>query len=99
VDLADFWPPEIIKTEMEKAGFSAVAIELQRLRFAQDLRAWFDEVSRRYSCSQLTAISDATYEAGVNRLVEELAERDRPLLRENHLCLVTIRGVRCRGAS
>jgi SAM-dependent methyltransferase len=94
VDLADFWPPEIVKAEMEKAGFGAVAIEFGHLRFAQDLRAWFDEVTRRHSCSQLTAIPDAAYEAGVHRLVAALAAGDGPILHENHLCLVTIRGTR-----
>jgi SAM-dependent methyltransferase len=97
-DLVDFWPPEIIKAEMEEAGFGAVAIELQHLRCTQDMRAWFDEVSRRHACSQLTAIADAAYEAGVNRLVKELAAREAPSFRDNHLCLVTIRGARSGGA-
>jgi SAM-dependent methyltransferase len=99
VDLADFWPPEIIKTEMENAGFGEVTIVLQHLHFAQDLQTLLDEVRRRHTCSQLTAISDAAYEAGVNRLVLELAARDGPLSRKNHLCLVTLRGVRSGGAS
>lgn len=99
VDLEDFWPPENVKAEMEKAGFGAVAVEMQHLRFEQDLRAWFDEVRRRYTCSQLLAISDAAYEAGLHRLARDLAASRGPVSRANHLCLVTIRGERHPAAS
>ena len=92
IDLEDFWPPESITAEMDKAGFVAVAVEREHLRFEQDLRAWFDEVRRRATCSQLLAISDPAYEAGLRRLTEELAAERGPLLRKNHICLVTIRG-------
>jgi hypothetical protein len=40
VDLEDFWPPETVKVAMERAGFDEVTVELQHLRFAQDLRAY-----------------------------------------------------------
>ena len=92
IDLEDFWPPESITAELNKAGFVAVAVEREHLRFEQDLRAWFDEVRRRATCSQLLAISDPAYEAGLRRLTEELAAERGPLLRKNHICLVTIRG-------
>ena len=91
-DLKDFWPPESITAEMDEAGFDMVAVEREHLRFAQDLRAWFDEVGRRATCSQLLAIPDAVYQAGIRRLAEELAAGSGPLLRENHICLMTIRG-------
>jgi ubiquinone/menaquinone biosynthesis C-methylase UbiE len=94
IDLEDFCSPEAIKTEMQRAGFDAVALELEHLRIEQDLRTWFEEVRRRHTCSQLLAISDAAYEAGLNRLSQELAVRDGPILRENRLCLATIRGER-----
>jgi SAM-dependent methyltransferase len=94
VDLADFSPPKSIEAEMEKAGFGGVTVALQHLRYAQDLRGLLDEARRRHSCSQLTAISDAAYEAGLSRLSRELADHRGPMSRENHLCLVTIRGER-----
>lgn len=92
IDLGDFWPPETIMAEMELNGFAAVTVEHEHLQFEQDLRVWLDTLRRRDTCSQLLAISDAGYEAGLSRLVHELADRSRPLLRHNHLCLVTIRG-------
>jgi ubiquinone/menaquinone biosynthesis C-methylase UbiE len=92
VDLEDFWPPETVKAAMQRAGFGEVSVELQHLRFEQDLRAWFADVRRRYTCSQLLAIADAAYAAGLHRLAQELAAGDGPVSRQNHICLVTIRG-------
>jgi hypothetical protein len=77
---------------MEKVGFAAVTIDREHLRFEQDLRTWFDEVRTRGTCSQLLAIPDPAYEAGLWRLKRELAAQTGPLMRENHLCILTIRG-------
>ena len=92
IDLEDFWPPETIMAEMDATGFVAVTEEREHLRFEQDLRSWLDNVRRRDTCSQLLAITDSVYEAGLSRLMQELADRSSPLLRQDHLCLVTIRG-------
>ena len=99
IDLEDFWSPESITAEMDKAGFDAVAVERDHLRFKQDMRAWFGDVRQRGTCSQLLAIPDGAYEAGLCRLTEELAAQNGPLLRENHICLVTIRGSKQIGES
>jgi hypothetical protein len=56
------------------------------------LRAWLDTVRRRDTNSQLMAISDCGYDAGVRRLESELADADAPKARTDHLCLITIRG-------
>jgi len=96
IDLHDFWSPEEITTEMDKAGFDAVAVDRDHLRVQQDLRAWLKEVRQRRTCSQLLAIPDAAYEAGLRRLTQELADQSSPVIRENHLCLVTIRGEKRR---
>jgi hypothetical protein len=78
--------------EMDAIGFVAVTAEREHLRFEQDLRSWLDTLRRRDTCSQLLAISDVAYQAGLSRLRHELADRSSPLLRQDHLCLVTIRG-------
>lgn len=51
----------------------------------QDIRAWLDTVRRRDTNSQLMAISDLTYEAGVRRLESELANANTPKMRADHL--------------
>ena len=52
IDLEDFWPPEKIVTTMEATGFARVTVELEHLRFAQDLCVWLDAVRRRDSNSR-----------------------------------------------
>jgi hypothetical protein len=49
-------------------------------------------VRRRDTCSQLMAIPEAAYAAGLHRLEAELADGDTRPIRPDHLCLVTIRG-------
>jgi hypothetical protein len=44
--------------------------------------------------SQLMAISDAAYEAGICRLEREVQERNVSHMRADHLCLLTIRSER-----
>jgi len=94
VDLRDFWPPDAIAAVMEGAGFAPVGVELEHLRFEQDLSEWLNTVRRRDVCSQLQAIDDAAYEAGVRRLEREVAAATGPLVRADHLCMLTIRGDR-----
>jgi ubiquinone/menaquinone biosynthesis C-methylase UbiE len=92
VDLQDFWPPEAVMAVMEGAGFTAVAADYEHLRRQQNLSEWIEIVRRRDTCSQLLAIPDAAYEAGVRGVERELADGNAPQLRADHLCLLTIRG-------
>jgi len=92
IDLSDFWPPEQTIAVMEAVGFHAVTAARQHLRYEQNLREWLAVVRRRDTCSQLTAIRDEAYAAGLRRLEQELADGGAPPVRADHLCLVTIRG-------
>lgn len=91
-DLCDFWPPEAMIAVMEGIGFTSVTMEQEHLHFEQDLSTWIKVVQRRDTCSQLLAISDAAYEAGLRRLARELEEGAAPRQRADHLCLLIIRG-------
>ena len=93
VDLLDFWPPDAIAAVMEGAGFAPVEIRLEHLRFEVDFAEWLPTVrQRRDTCSQLQAISDAAYAAGVRRLERDVAGSTGPVMRPDHLCMVTLRG-------
>jgi SAM-dependent methyltransferase len=92
VDFEDFWSPAAIVTVMAEAGFINVDAAYEHMRFEQDLAAWLETVRRRDTCSQLQAISDAAYRTGVARLEREVADLHAPRSRQNHLCIVTIRG-------
>jgi SAM-dependent methyltransferase len=91
-DFEDFWTPDAVISAMHDCGFGPVGAEREHLNFEEDLLPWLETVQRRDTCSQLLAISDNAYEAGLRRLTHELAGRSGPVLRDNHLCLVTIRG-------
>lgn len=92
IDLADFWPPDSVVREMGRNGFLPVTVERRHLHYEQNLHDWLHVVRRRDTCSQLMAISDAAYTAGLGRLERDLADGSAPLMRPDHLCLVTIRG-------
>ena len=91
VDLQDFWSPEQTVEVMKTAGFVAVVADYEHIHFEQNLPEWFDIVRRRDTCSQLQAISDAAYQAGVKRLEHDIGDPNTPSSRKNHLCMVTIR--------
>ncbi len=98
-DLKDFWPPEAVTAVMEGAGFTAVTADYEHLRREQNLSAIIEIVRRRDTCSQLLAIPDDAYEAGVRRLERKLADGSAPQLCADHLCLLTIRGDKPGGKS
>jgi ubiquinone/menaquinone biosynthesis C-methylase UbiE len=90
-DLQDFWPPAAVVAVMEGIGFTTVTMEHEHLHFEQELREWIEVVRRRDTCSQLFAITDTAYAAGLRRLERELTEGTAPQRRADHLCLLTIR--------
>jgi len=96
IDLADFWPPDTIVAAMEGIGFATTTVEFEHLHFEQDLGVWLGTVRRRETNSQLMAISDRAYEAGLRRLECEMADADTPKQRPDHLCLITVRGEKGR---
>jgi hypothetical protein len=77
---------------MEVIGFRAVAVEHEHLYLEQDLSTWVEIVRRRDTCSQLIAIPDEAYEAGVRRLERELGEGTVSRQRAGHFCPLTVRG-------
>lgn len=92
VDLQDFWLPDAIVDSMNAAGFVKVEAAYRHVHWEQDIAAWLEVIKRRDTCSQLLAISDAAYRAGLERLRREIADPCMPRSRRDHLCLVTIRG-------
>lgn len=92
LDLRDFWPPAAVVAIMEGIGFATISVDYQHLHFEQDLAEWIETVRRRDTCSQLLAITDIAYEAGLRRLERELEQGTTPQRRADHLCLLTLRG-------
>jgi ubiquinone/menaquinone biosynthesis C-methylase UbiE len=92
VDDRDFWPVDDVLATMQATGFVEVRASYEHIRFEQDLAAWLEIVRRRDTCSQLQAIPEAAYQAGVERLARDAIDPNLPPSRDDHLCLVTIRG-------
>jgi len=92
VDLNDFWSPDAIVGSMKKLRFVDVEAAYRHVHWEQDMAAWLDILRRRDTCSQLQAISDPAYRAGIERLERDVADPNMPRSRADHLCLITISG-------
>ena len=90
-DRRDFWPVVEVTKTLEALGFAPVVAAYEHVHFEQNLSDWRATLRRRDICSQLQAISDADYAAGLRRLEDELAAPTKPRTRPDHLCFVTIR--------
>lgn len=93
-DLADFWPPERITAEMRSSGFTDVTLKRDHLRFGHKLADFLKTVQRRESNSQLITLSDEAYAAGLRAIERDINDPGTPSTRPDHLCFVTIRGVK-----
>lgn len=74
-----------------EAGFTSVRLDLRRENYEEDLRDIAATHRRRDNFSQLLAISDADYAAGLRRLEEDLR---RPMALRSTSCILTISGDR-----
>lgn len=91
IDRHDFWPAPAIAEAMTALGFADVDIAYEHIRAERNLSDWLPHARRRDICSQLQAISNAAYVAGIERLEREIADPNVPATRPDHYCRVTIR--------
>jgi len=73
LDERDFLPRASLVRLLADAGFIGVTSTATDLSRDEDLAAYLPYVSQRHTASQLLAISDAAYEAGLRRVRDELA--------------------------
>lgn len=92
IDRHDFWPAPAIAEAMAGLDFADVQTRYEHLRSEKILSDWRSHARRRDICSQLQAISDAAYAAGIDRLERDIADPSFPATRPDHYCRVTIRG-------
>ena len=71
-DYKDFMPKEDIKKIMIEAGFQNITIELTYNEHKEDIHQFLEIVRERYSCSEIMAISDEDYYAGIKMLETEI---------------------------
>jgi hypothetical protein len=73
-----------ITTAMGTVGFPAVTAEYTHICSKRSLTDWLARVRQRHICSQLQTISDADYQAGIDRLQREICDPTPPHTRPDH---------------
>ena len=94
-DLRFFPSQEELREGFTRAGFASLELELTTRSFERPLEQVAAQMRRRDHCSQLIALDDASYEAGLRGLEEELAtglSRRVP----DEVCLLKLAGTRPR---
>jgi ubiquinone/menaquinone biosynthesis C-methylase UbiE len=90
LDEQDFLPVERFTTLMKAAGFSQLQVQRNHWRPEEKLADFLAYASQRHRTSQFMALSDEAYQAGLQRIEEDLAEGRQNV--ESEVCLVTISG-------
>ena len=95
LDGDDFLPADVFAAYLHEAGFSNVAIERRTIRRDEPLTDFLAYASERHRASQLMAISDDAYDAGLERIRADVAEAgSRPVTADSGVSLVIVSGDR-----
>jgi len=89
-DEQDFWLEIRIQEVLERVGLTLVTFEYQDFRPEIDLRERLEFYRQRYSPSQLVALGDAEFAAGISRLEGALTQAEEPARAASHICFVTV---------
>ena len=73
LDARDFLPVAELRALLTRAGFTAVAVTSVERQQPEDPATLLASARQRHSASQLLAISDAAYEAGLQRIRDDVA--------------------------
>jgi hypothetical protein len=85
-------PHQDIKAQMERVGFERVTVTLDHRK---QMRAWSDVVQAmrwRERCSQLVALTDDEYRAGMRRVLASWQVAKRGQSVRDAFCLLKVRG-------
>jgi SAM-dependent methyltransferase len=91
-DFKDFLPVEEFAAMMKEAGFSNSQISRQHWHDKEGLKQFLEYASQRYRTSQLMAIQDSDYQAGIAKLIEEIRKSGDNTWADSEICLVTLTG-------
>lgn len=91
-DLSDFLPADEIVFQMEQVGFSNIQVKRDHRRTDENLSEFLRYASQRHRTSQLIAIQDHEYEAGIERLKELVVKFGKEFQVSSEICLVRIIG-------
>jgi SAM-dependent methyltransferase len=94
LDHQDFLPARAFADLMRAAGFANVQVARQGQRVSESLVSFLAYARQRHRISQLLAVSDEDYHAGIYRLEREIERDGEAATVASESCLVTIRGGR-----
>ena len=91
-DLADFLPVDKLTALMQQAGFCNIYVEHKYSQSEENLNEFLKYASQRHRTSQLMAIQENHYDAGIAKLRETVAQRGIDARVSSEICLVLITG-------
>jgi hypothetical protein len=92
-DYRDFLPTEAFTRLMEDVGFINIRITRHHQIMEQDLHQFLTYARQRFRTSQLMAISDDAYDAGIQEIKRDIGKaRDKRTLVKSEVCIATITG-------
>jgi ubiquinone/menaquinone biosynthesis C-methylase UbiE len=89
LDLSHYLTLAELQTRLSDIGFVNIQLERNHFHYKQDLAQFLALVQDRLANSQLIAISDADYEAGLQHLVEDVANSQSSTF-TSEICLITL---------
>lgn len=91
-DLADFLPVDEITALMERGGFCNIRVKYRHSHRKENLNDFLNYASQRHRTSQLMAIGQSDYDAGITQLKERVAQLGTSFRVSSEICLVWIIG-------
>jgi ubiquinone/menaquinone biosynthesis C-methylase UbiE len=89
-DFRDYLPTGQLVAALEQAGFAEVEVDYRHVYKDERLADVLAFVGLRARTSQLMAISDAEYDAGLAKVRADIAERGDDAPVSSHLCYITV---------
>ena len=89
LDLAHYLPLDELQNLLAESGFDNIQLKRNHFYYEQDLAHFLALVQERVAASQLIAIVDAAYEAGLAQLTADVNGRHQTTF-TSEICLVTL---------
>jgi ubiquinone/menaquinone biosynthesis C-methylase UbiE len=90
LDFRDSIPAETFQHGLQSIGFVQIQVDRQSQENPQSLGEFLDYASARHRTSQLIAIPDEDYQAGIRQLRTEVEIKGREAVIHSQFCLITI---------
>lgn len=95
LDQRDFLDMAHVQRLFSEAGFDRIELSFEQNTFEQNLGEFQQQALERYHCSQLMALPDEDYQAGMQQLDEQIAQAgEQPVSLPSEVCVMTLQADR-----